>query len=139
MREEAGHEGGIMSLLSWHRGLDGEGRAAFRSSYTGFVIDAMNVQLYAFVLPTLLALWHLTPSSAGLLASAVLLAGSAGAGWPGRCPTGSGASASCASRSCGWRSPRCCAVWRKTMTSCCGQGWCRASASGRNGPWASSS
>jgi len=69
-----------MMALSSHRLLDKDGRAAFRSTYSGFVIDAMNVQLYAFVLPTLLALWRLTPSRAGLLASVALLAGSVG-GW----------------------------------------------------------
>ncbi|WP_282570336.1 MFS transporter [Bosea sp. F3-2] len=64
----------------WFRSLDGTGRRAFWSSYAGFTIDAMNVQLYAFILPTLLALWGLTPSGAGLLASAALISGALG-GW----------------------------------------------------------
>jgi MFS family permease len=65
---------------SWYRLLDRQARDAFRSAYSGFVIDAMNVQLYAFVLPALLALWHLSTSQAGILASAALLSGSIG-GW----------------------------------------------------------
>ena len=69
-----------MTVPSWYRALEESGRRAFWSSYAGFSIDAMNVQLYAFVLPALLDLWGLTPSSAGLLASAALVSGSAG-GW----------------------------------------------------------
>jgi len=64
----------------WYQSLDGTGRRAFWSSYAGFTIDAMNVQLYAFILPTLLVLWGLTPSSAGLVASAALVSGAVG-GW----------------------------------------------------------
>lgn len=64
----------------WYRSLDGTGRRAFWSSYAGFTIDAMNVQLYAFILPTLIALWGLTPSGAGVLASAALISGALG-GW----------------------------------------------------------
>jgi len=40
----------------------------------------MSVQLYAFVLPGLMDIWGMTPSGAGLLASAALLSGSIG-GW----------------------------------------------------------
>lgn len=64
----------------WYRSLDATGRRAFWSSYSGLTIDAMNVQLYAFILPTLLAFWGLTPSGAGLLASAALISGAIG-GW----------------------------------------------------------
>ncbi|TMV67442.1 MFS transporter, partial [Thioclava sp. BHET1] len=64
----------------WFQSLDKGGRKAFWGSYAGLLIDAMSVQLYAFVLPTLLALWGLTPSSAGLLASAALVSGALG-GW----------------------------------------------------------
>ncbi|PTQ10261.1 MFS transporter [Sphingomonas oleivorans] len=69
-----------MTPPTWYRSLGKKGCTAFWSSYSGFSIDAMNVQIYAFVLPALLALWELTPSAAGLLASAALISGSAG-GW----------------------------------------------------------
>ncbi|MGK6355680.1 MFS transporter [Sphingomonas sp. DT-207] len=64
----------------WYRVLDPNGRRAFRSTYAAFSIDAMNVQLYSFVLPLLLTLWHLTPSAGGLLATVMLVASAAG-GW----------------------------------------------------------
>ncbi|MBI1686731.1 MFS transporter [Caulobacter hibisci] len=64
----------------WYRGLSGDARRAFWSSYAGFGLDAMDVQLYAFVMPALLALWGLSHAEAGLLAS-VTLACSALGGW----------------------------------------------------------
>lgn len=64
----------------WYRSLEPSGRRAFWSSFAGFSIDAMSVQLYAFVLPALMSLWALTPGGAGVLASAALLSGSVG-GW----------------------------------------------------------
>lgn len=69
-----------MMAPSWYRGLGSNGRGAFWSAYAGFSIDAMSVQLYAFVLPILLELWGLTAARAGLLASVALISGSIG-GW----------------------------------------------------------
>ncbi|UIJ46547.1 MFS transporter [Sphingomonas cannabina] len=64
----------------WYCDLDPNGRRAFRNTYAGFSIDAMNVQLYSFVLPLLLTLWQLSPSAGGLLATVMLVASAAG-GW----------------------------------------------------------
>jgi MFS family permease len=69
-----------MITPSWYRDLDPNGRRAFRSTYAGFSMDAMNIQLYAFILPVLLTLWHLSPSAGGLLASVTLVSSAAG-GW----------------------------------------------------------
>jgi MFS family permease len=62
------------------RDLDRNSRWAFCSTYAGFSIVAMSVQLYGFVLPSLLAEWHLTPQAAGMLVAANLAASAAG-GW----------------------------------------------------------
>jgi MFS family permease len=67
-------------MPTWYRSLDRPGRTAFWSSYSGFSIDAMSVQLYAFVLPALMGIWGFTPTQAGVLASVALLSGSVG-GW----------------------------------------------------------
>jgi MFS family permease len=64
----------------WYRSLDTRSRRAFWSSFGGFSIDAMSVQLFAFVLPVLIGMWSMTPGGAGLLASAALFSGSIG-GW----------------------------------------------------------
>lgn len=69
-----------MNAPHWYQSLDRPARRAFWSSFGGFSIDAMSVQIYAFVLPALMALWSMTPGGAGLLASAALLSGSLG-GW----------------------------------------------------------
>lgn len=69
-----------MSGAGWFRELDVNGRRAFRTTYAGFSIEAMSVQVYAFIIPTLLATWHLTTTGAGTLA-AVGLASSAVGGW----------------------------------------------------------
>ncbi|QNA85463.1 MFS transporter [Sphingomonas sp. So64.6b] len=69
-----------MITPTWYRHLDSNSRRAFRSTYAGFSVDAMNVQLYSFVLPVLLTLWHFSPSAGGLLATVTLVASAAG-GW----------------------------------------------------------
>jgi len=69
-----------MTAPRWYRDLDTNGRRAFRSTYAAFSVDAMNVQLYSFVLPLLLTLWQLSPSAGGLLATVMLVASAVG-GW----------------------------------------------------------
>lgn len=66
----------------WYRELNGNARRVFWTTFAGFSLDAMDVQLYAFVMPTLLVLWHMDHGQAGLLAS-VTLACSALGGWIG--------------------------------------------------------
>lgn len=69
-----------MIAPSWYRELDPNGRRAFHSVYAGFSVNAMSVQLYAFILPVLLPLWHFSPSSGGVLAAATLVSSAIG-GW----------------------------------------------------------
>lgn len=69
-----------MKRPSWYSELDANGRRAVWSAYGGFTLDAMGVQLYAFILPTLLGLWGLSVSHASTLAAAGLLSGAVG-GW----------------------------------------------------------
>lgn len=64
----------------WYRTLDGDARRAFWTAFSGFSLDAMDIQLYAFVLPVLLGLWGLTHAEAGLLATVALTSSAAG-GW----------------------------------------------------------
>src|SRR5688500_2225164 len=64
----------------WYRTLDGDARRAFWTSLSGFSLDAMDIQLYSFVLPVLLGLWGLSRAEAGLLATVALTSSAAG-GW----------------------------------------------------------
>jgi len=59
-------------------------RRVFTACVGGWALDAMNVQLYSFVIPALIATWGLTRSQAGVLGTAALLVSAAGgwfAGW----------------------------------------------------------
>ncbi len=64
----------------WYRLLNQDTRKAFWTTFSGFVLAAMNVQLYAFVLPVLMAAWGLSHTEAGLLATVTLVSSAIG-GW----------------------------------------------------------
>jgi MFS family permease len=55
-------------------------RRTFAACFTGWALDAMDVQMYAVVMPTLIAIWSLTQAQAGTLGTAALLFSSVG-GW----------------------------------------------------------
>jgi MFS family permease len=58
--------------------LDGRQRKAFWACFGGWALDAMDVQMYALVLPTLLAEWSISKAQAGTLGTIALLASSIG-------------------------------------------------------------
>jgi MFS family permease len=55
-------------------------KRTFWACFTGWALDAMDVQLYAVIMPTLIALWGMSQAQAGWLATAALLFSSLG-GW----------------------------------------------------------
>jgi MFS family permease len=55
-------------------------RRTFWACFTGWALDAMDVQLYAVVMPTLVALWGMSQGEAGMLGTAALMFSSVG-GW----------------------------------------------------------
>jgi MFS family permease len=55
-------------------------RRTFWACFFGWALDAMDVQLYAVVMPTLIALWSLSKGQAGMLGTSALLVSSLG-GW----------------------------------------------------------
>ena len=64
--------------------LTKEERRAFIACAGGWALDAMDVQLYSFVIPALILIWGITRGEAGTLATAALLVSAAGgwlAGW----------------------------------------------------------
>ena len=50
------------------------------ATFGGWALDGMDVMTYSFVVPTLMATWHITGGEAGLLATIALLISAAG-GW----------------------------------------------------------
>ena len=55
-------------------------KRTFWACFTGWALDAMDVQLYAVVMPTLIAVWGMSQAQAGTLGTAALLMSSVG-GW----------------------------------------------------------
>jgi MFS family permease len=66
--------------LAWIHELEPRERHAFVACFGGWALDGMDVQMYSFVIPTLIASWGLTLRQAGTLGTASLLASALG-GW----------------------------------------------------------
>src|SRR5258705_12967782 len=70
--------------FGWLSDLTARERRAFAACAGGWALDAMDVQLYSFVIPTLVSIWGITRGQAGVLATAALLVSAVGgwlAGW----------------------------------------------------------
>lgn len=65
-------------MATWFTGLNVRERRTFWACFTGWALDAMDVQLYALVMPTLITLWGISRAQAGTLGTAALLFSSAG-------------------------------------------------------------
>ncbi len=55
-------------------------RATLIATFGGWGLDGMDVMIYSFVIPTLIAAWHMSKGQAGLLSTVALLISAAG-GW----------------------------------------------------------
>ncbi len=66
--------------MDWYREMSVSERRTFWACFGGWGLDAFDVQIYTFVVPALLALWHITNAQAGLLATSTLVISSFG-GW----------------------------------------------------------
>ena len=70
--------------MSWIAELKPSERRACIACVGGWALDAMDVQLYSFIIPTLIAVWGVTRGQAGVLSTAALLTSAVGgwlAGW----------------------------------------------------------
>jgi MFS family permease len=67
-------------MLDWYRELGAAERRTFWACFGGWALDALDVQIYTFVVPALIALWHITNAQAGLLATSALVISAFG-GW----------------------------------------------------------
>lgn len=64
----------------WYKSSPKNAVRPFLTMYSGFALDAFNIQIYAFALPLLLTAWGLSHTQAGTLASAALVSSAFG-GW----------------------------------------------------------
>jgi hypothetical protein len=71
-------------LFGWMGALETQERRVLQACIGGWALDAMDVQLYSFVIPALIATWGITGEQAGLLGTVALLVSAFGgwlAGW----------------------------------------------------------
>jgi MFS family permease len=86
MRADATHSVAESSRgpLAWISDLRPSERRAFGACVGGWALDAMDVQMYSFVIPALITTWGITRGEAGVLGTAALLVSAVGgllAGW----------------------------------------------------------
>jgi MFS family permease len=67
-------------MFDWYRGMNRDGRRTFWACFSGYALDAMDVQIYSFVVPVLIGLWGMTLGEAGMLATVTLVLSAVG-GW----------------------------------------------------------
>src|SRR5690349_13313652 len=67
-------------MLTWFANMSKRERSTFWACFGGWALDAMDVQMYAVAMPTLIGLWSLTRPQAGLLGTSALITSSIG-GW----------------------------------------------------------
>ncbi len=65
-------------MQSWYSSMASEQRRTFWACFLGWVLDAMDVQLFAFVIPTLLTLWGMTKAEAGVIGTSALISSAIG-------------------------------------------------------------
>jgi MFS family permease len=76
--------GTASSPLGWIADLGTQERRVFQACIGGWALDAMDVQIFSFVIPALIATWGITRGQAGMLGTAALLVSAFGgwlAGW----------------------------------------------------------
>src|ERR1700723_2027921 len=67
-------------MLAWYRDLTGKERSTMLACFGGGSLDAFDVQMYSFVIPTVIGIWGLSRGEAGLIGTVTLLISSFG-GW----------------------------------------------------------
>jgi MFS family permease len=82
--EAAGEARSRAPLVGWYGELDRPARRTLWAAVGGWGLDAMDVQIYSFVIPALIAVWGITAEQAGAIATAALVSSAFGgwiAGW----------------------------------------------------------
>ncbi len=67
-------------MLAWLKDLNVTERRTMAACFGGWSLDALDVQIFSFVIPSLLSLWGITTAEAGVLATVTLVVSSFG-GW----------------------------------------------------------
>src|SRR6478735_960312 len=67
-------------MFSWVRDLNNTERRTLWACFGGWAVDALDAQLYSFLIPTLIVAWGMSTAQAGLLGTSALLSSAFG-GW----------------------------------------------------------
>jgi len=67
-------------LGAWFMELTPPERSTFIATFGGWALDGMDVMVYSFVIPSLIAAWHISKGEAGMLGTAALVISAVG-GW----------------------------------------------------------
>lgn len=67
-------------MFGWYTTGNPQEKRTFWACFLGWALDSYDLQIFSFFLPTLVLLWHISPSEAGLMGTAALLSASIG-GW----------------------------------------------------------
>lgn len=67
-------------MIAWMRDLNTKERRTMGACFGGWALDAFDVQMYSFIIPTVIALWGLSRGEAGAIGTVTLLISSLG-GW----------------------------------------------------------
>lgn len=70
----------IGRATEWYRNLNATERRTFWACFGGWALDALDVQIYSFIVPALIVLWHINNAQAGLMATSALVISAFG-GW----------------------------------------------------------
>jgi MFS family permease len=77
---DKGRQSWWSSQIAWVRETDRQERTALTAAFAGYAVDAFDYMVYTFVIPTLIAAWHMSNAEAGWIATASLLSSAVG-GW----------------------------------------------------------
>ncbi|MFL9913122.1 MFS transporter [Paraburkholderia sp. RL17-337-BIB-A] len=65
-------------MATWYGSMNPPQKRTFWACLMGWALDAMDVQLFAFVIPTLITLWGMTKSEAGIIGTSALITSALG-------------------------------------------------------------
>lgn len=67
-------------MFHWFRSLNATERRTFYACFGGWAVDALDTQIYSFLIPTLIAAWSISTTEAGFLGTSALVSSALG-GW----------------------------------------------------------
>jgi MFS family permease len=83
--QQAAVEGGQVTMVSanpltWLREMSKSELSALKACWAGWALDGMDTQMYSFIIPSIITIFGITRSDAGLVSTTVLLTSAIG-GW----------------------------------------------------------